>query len=89
MAKVLTTDDVIQMMAEEYKKHLQSLTEIEIFSKDRKKIIIAPGLKVRHGKSKLLYTLDSIGPTSVILRTPDGKEITVDHDEFESEYDLD
>jgi len=51
--------------------------------------LIAPGLKVRHGRSQVRYTVSSVGPRDVILTTPEGEEFIVDRGELESSYELD
>ena len=88
--KILTQADIFKIMAEDYQKQLKdAINEIEIFTPDGKKILISPELKVRHGSSGLLYTIDSVGAVDVTLRTPEGKMINIEHDEFEKEYNLD
>lgn len=88
--KVLTKKDIMKIMAEELNlKITTAINEIEMFSKDRKKILVSPDLKVRHSETGLLYTIDSVGPVDVVLRNPEGGLFNVDHQEFEKKYDLD
>lgn len=49
---------------------------------------VAKGLKVKHSKSQYLYTVVSISPRDIVLRTPEGKDVSVERDEFNKEYEL-
>lgn len=49
---------------------------------------VAKGLKVKHTESKFVYTVISISPRDIVLRTPDGKDITIARDNFNKEYEL-
>ena len=95
MTKVLDEADVIRTMREEWDKRVSGLNEeVEIAMKskvgaDGEKMIISPELKVRHKKSQLRYTVSSVGPRDVILRTPEEEEFLVDASELEKEYELD
>jgi hypothetical protein len=51
--------------------------------------VVTPELKVRHKKSQIRYTVTSVGPKDVILRTPEGENFLVDADELEKNYQLD
>jgi hypothetical protein len=42
-----------------------------------------------HTKSGIRYTVDSVGPRDVILRTPENETFLVDKDTLEKEYHLD
>ena len=53
------------------------------------KEVVDDQLKIRHKKSKFLYTVSSVGPRDVILITPEGEEMTVDKEKLEDEYELD
>lgn len=75
--KKLTEQDVIRIMSEEYDKRVAKLSD-EILSSE---------LKVKH-KSGILYTINSVGPRDVMLRTPEGDQILVDKDTLENEYVL-
>lgn len=50
--------------------------------------IVSPELKLFHKNSGILYTVDSVGPRDVILRTPEGENFIVDKDDFEKNYEL-
>ena len=52
------------------------------------KVVLSKGLKIKHKDSGLLYTIDSVSPDDVILKTPEGKLIIVDTDTLEAEYAL-
>ena len=51
--------------------------------------LISPELKIRHKKTKLLYTVSSTSEGKITLRNPEGEPFTISIDEFEKEYDLD
>jgi len=92
--KELRAEDVLRMMREEWKSGLQRLTEqVDVVMNSvvdgEKQPVIAPELKVRHKKSQLRYTVQSVGPRDVILRTPEGEMFLIGADEFEKSYELD
>lgn len=93
--KTLKADDVIRVMREEWQVRVNELSEqvdlvmnskIESSEKDP---VISPELKVRHKKSQIRYTVSSVGPRDLILRTPEGEEFIVDKEELENSYELD
>lgn len=91
--KVLTEADVIGLFREEWKKRIDLLENnmpasmtAELNGKD--KIVISPELKVVHKGSKLRYTVQSVGPRSVILRTPEGNKFLIDAATLENEYEI-
>jgi hypothetical protein len=56
----------------------------------KEKIILSPGTKMRHKKSKLLYTLMRVEANDVVLLAPEGdKEFLVNKDTLEKEYAID
>jgi len=93
--KQLTEAEILCVIREEWQKKINSLTEAVdvVFNAKTKdgeeKLLLSPELKVRHKKSGILYTIDSIGPRDVILRTPETDKFLVDKDQFESCYELD
>lgn len=94
--RALKEADVIRIMREEWDKKVSALSEtidIKLNSKVDKKegvqTVITPELKVRHKKSQIRYTVSSVGPRDVILRTPEGENFLVDSDELEKNYQLD
>lgn len=95
MTRVLEEADVIRTMREEWDKRVSNLNEeVELAMKskvegDGEKMIISPELKVRHKKSQLRYTVSSVGPRDVILRTPEDEDFLVDADDLEKNYELD
>lgn len=88
--KKLTEADIIRLMNEEWDKRVATLTEdLELVLGDNVgATIVSPELKVRHKTSGLLYTVSSVGPRNVILRTPEEENFIVDKDELESSYEL-
>jgi len=92
--KILTEVDIIRIMREEWQKKVDALTEdvnVAMNAKvdGEKKNVIAPELKVKHKKSGLLYTIDSISMNDVVLRAPKGTKFIIDVSTFEDEYILD
>jgi hypothetical protein len=95
MMKTLKEEDVLRVMREEWTARKQELAEqvdMVMNSKVEKggeMPVISPELKVRHKGSKLRYTVDSVGPRDLILRTPEGEQFLVDKEALEQEYELD
>lgn len=92
--KTLNEADIIQAMREEWNSRVKSVVEqanLTLTSKvdGSQDLVIAPELKVRHKKSQIRYTVDSVGPRDVILRTPEGETFLVNKEEFEQAYELD
>lgn len=92
--KKLEDVDIIQLMKEEWAAKLARLSEeVDAVFKGKvdgeEKTILSPDTKLRHKKSKLLYTLVSIGPRDAILKTPENKQFIVDKDTLEKEYAID
>ena len=58
-------------------------------SEETGKPVISAGLKVRHKKSNLLYTVDSVNSAEVVLKTPEGDKFLLDAGEFEDSYAVD
>ncbi len=92
--KKLEDADIIQLMKEEWAAKLARLSEeVDAVFKGKvdgtEKTILSPDTKLKHKKSKLLYTLVSIGPRDAILKTPENKQFIVDKDTLEKEYAID
>jgi hypothetical protein len=93
--KRLEESDIIQIMREEWDARLARLSEeVDAVLKGKvdgkEKTILSSDTKLRHKKSKILYTLVSIGPCDAILKTPEGdKQFIVDKDTLENEYAID
>lgn len=92
--KNLEEQDIIRMMREEWDKKLASLTEaaeVALSTKidGKEKQVIDSDLKLRHKKTKYLYTVVSVSPRDVVLKTPEGKNFLVDKAELEANYELD
>lgn len=92
--KNLTEEDIIRVMREEWHTKVASLTEevdltfkAKVDGKDKE--VISQDLKIRHKKSQLLYTVVSVGPRDIVLKTPEGEEFLLDKDQLEDEYELD
>ena len=88
----ITQRQLRQIIREELSK---SLTELDLSpfpgQQDKSKLIVVPGTKVRHEKTRLLYTVDDVESDSepVDLEQPDGEIFSVTIKQFEEEYDLD
>lgn len=92
--KTLKESDIIAVMREEWNSRVSALTEAAAVVmkgkvNDDPKTLIAPDLKIRHKKTQLLYTVVSVGPRDVVLRTPEGKKFLIDSGELEADYELD
>ena len=94
--KTLTEADIIRIMREEWDKKVSTLCEgavgVKITAPEAQETgvpVVSPELKVRHKNSGIRYTISSVSPRDVILRTPEGKEFLVDPVTFEDEYILD
>ena len=92
--KKLKDADILQLMKEEWAAKLARLSEeVDAVFKGKvdgeEKTILSPDTKLKHKKSKLLYTLVSIGPRDAILKTPENKQFIVDKDTLEKEYAID
>ena len=101
--KNLSEAEIIKMMREEWDTKLLALAEsVDATLKGkvdgREKMLISPGLKLRNkvpSKKKgveplgYLYTVVSVSPRDVILQTPDGKQMLVDKETLENNYELD
>lgn len=92
--KKLNEEDIIRIMREEWQAKVVALTEeVDLAFKAKidgeNKDVISQDLKVRHKKSQLLYTVVSVGPRDIILKTPEGEDFLLDKDTLEDEYELD
>jgi hypothetical protein len=93
MSKELTEEDIIRVMREEYDLKLKRLREhVDLTFKAKvdgeEKSLISPELKILHKTSGIRYTVDSVAPEDVILRTPEGEKFIVDRQELEKEYEI-
>lgn len=92
----MNDSDIVRLMREEWAAGVKALREdvdmvmsSPIDKKGTEGAVLSPELKVRHKKSQIRYTVSSVGPSSVILRTPEGDDFLVDKDELEKNYQLD
>lgn len=92
--RTLQEADIIRIMREEWDRKVQRLMEdakdvglkVDTAGEDD---IISPELKVIHKDSRIRYTVDSVGPRDIILRTPEGEKFLIDKETLEKEYELD
>jgi hypothetical protein len=90
--KLLNEQIILGVLREEWNKRVKSLiiesddTPIKASGVDK---LLSPELKLIHKKSKLKYTIDSIGARQVILRNPEGETFVVSSDSLENEYSID
>lgn len=92
--RTLKDEDIIQMMREEWDAKVARLSEaVKAVTKGkvdgRESDLISVDLKVRHKKTQFLYTVKSVSPNDVVLRTPEGKDFIVDNDELTQNYEID
>lgn len=91
--KKLSEQFVLNIFREEWDRRVQNLLESVDVKFDtvidaKTKNVVTPELKVTHKKSGLRYTVDSVGPDEVVLRTPEAKKFLVHKHDFENEYEL-
>lgn len=87
--KVLTEQDVLRVMREEWKKIVDGVLESAGIDTGANAPELSPELKVIHKSSGIRYTIDSVGPRDCILRMPEGEKFIVDAETLEKEYKLD
>ena len=93
--KTLNEEHILSMMRLEWSDAVKRLSEEVVepnlsFTIDGEdKIILSPELKVLHKDSGIRYTVDSVGPRDIILRTPENVKFLIDKEELESNYELD
>lgn len=92
--KTLKEEDVIRLMREEWRRGLSTLVEGIDMTMDSNvegehMPVLSSELKIRHKQSQIRYTVSSVGPRDVILRTPEGDEFLIDKETLEDEYELD
>ena len=93
--KILQESDVLRVMREEWNAKVAALSEeVDVVMNSRVEDeaqlpVLSPELKIRHKKSQIRYTIVSVGPRDVILKTPEGEEFIIDADELEKDYQLD
>ena len=92
--KKLQEQDVIRIMREEWQAKVKALSEeVDLTFKAKvdgeNKEVISQDLKVRHKDSQILYTVVSVGPDDIVLKTPEGEDFLLDKDTLEAEYELD
>lgn len=90
--RTLQDADIIRVMREEWDRKVRRLVEetepnLKVNGEDGE--LVSPELKVIHKDSRVRYTVDSVGPRDVILRTPEGEKFLVDKATLEKEYSLD
>jgi DNA-binding XRE family transcriptional regulator len=91
--KTLRESDVVRVMREVAAERLAELAkDVDVLYKTKdgtEQNVLSPELKLKHRKSGLLYTIDSVGARDAILRTPTGDKFLVDGSELEADYELD
>lgn len=90
--KALTESDIIRIFQEENRKRLDSLyEELDMYFQSAGDVenIISKELKVKHKKSGLRFTVDSVSPRDVVLRSPEGALKKVSQETLEQEFELD
>lgn len=102
--KKLTDTEIVRLMREEWTLKVERLLENSDLSfstnvDGKQSTIVDTGLKLRHKKSQLLYTVVSISPKEAVLRAynppgsdpqePEVVDFLVDRGTLEKEYELD
>jgi hypothetical protein len=90
--KTLRESDVVRVMREVAAERLAELAkdvDVVFGTKDGgQRNVLSSDLKLRHKKTGLLYTVDSVGTKDTIMRTPEGKKFLVHNGELEDSYEL-
>jgi hypothetical protein len=92
VGKKLNEREVLRLMREEWDRRVGSfLLEADDvpIKAGGTSMMLSPELKLVHKRSRLRYTIDSVGARDVVLRTPEGDTFVVDTDTLEKEYGLD
>lgn len=85
----LTEAEIIKIIREEYEKQLnEALEAVVTLPNGESKIVIDNETRVVHD-SGYEYTVDSVSPRAAVLKSPEGKFITIPIAEFEREYQID
>lgn len=91
----LTETDVIRIMKEEWNAKLDRLVEgvsillnSDINGDGATETLITPELKIAHKESGIRYTVSSVSPRDIVLRTPEGEEFLIDKKALEAEYEI-
>jgi hypothetical protein len=104
--KKLNDADVLRLMREEWNAKVKVLSEnVDLAFKSKvdgkESTIVDSGLKLRHKKSQLLYTVISVSPNEAELcaynppgvdsqdQQPEAVEFLVDRGTLEKEYEID
>lgn len=80
----LTESALVEMMRRAYRRRLHEVLGETDVRDDRGNIVIQPGLKVRHKKTQLEYTVDSVGEDpegelTIRLRNPEEPRFEPSH----------
>ena len=89
MTNVLTERELIGLMREEWEsllKDIQLEAGLKLTNKEGD-VMLSSGLKLKHKESGLLYTVVSVSPKEVVLKTPEGDEFLVNQEEIPT-YEL-
>lgn len=90
--KVLTEAEVIRVFKEEHHKRVEALKEeLDMYFKGGSDTenVISPELKVKHKKSGIRYTVDSVSTRDIVLRSPEGERCKVNQQTLEDEFEID
>ena len=85
----VTKSTLMRILREEIQKKLDELNIKPYPGQDRGDDVLSKGLKIRHKKSGVMYTVQNVGYDDALLTTPDGKTIQLDKETIAKEYDLD
>ena len=91
----LTEKHILDVFRKEWNARVSSVLESASADIDAKvdvdgeqKIIISPGLKLRHKSSKFQYTVQGISKNDAVLRSPEGEDFLVSLAELENDYEV-
>ena len=89
---MLTEQQVIQLIREEYHKKVQEVVDelgalVKIGGESMN--VLSPGLKIREKRSGLLYTIQVVKPEGVEVMSGEGDSSFISNKELSARYALD
>lgn len=91
----LKETDVVSIIKEEWENRVRLLSEaLDIVvgpsntSDEQDALTVSDGLKVKHKQSGIRYTIVSVSPRDIVLKTPEGEDFLVDAATLENDYCL-
>jgi hypothetical protein len=89
---LLTESEILRVFKEEHGRRFTALLEeLDLYFKGdgAPENLLSKGLKVRHKESGILYTVHSVSPHDIVLKSPEGKLCKIEEEPFEEQFQLD